>query len=75
MPNIFNLRFLIAVLGAGLAVNAIANGKLDFQNGKFLGLVEEPADTTGIGLDDFAKGAVVVLAGKLAANFLGPKLG
>ena len=75
MPNIFNMRFLIAVAAAGLAVNAIANGKLDSAGGKFLGLVEEPADSTGLGMDDFAKGAVIVLAGKLAANFLGPKLG
>lgn len=73
MPNIFNVRFLIAALAAGLAVNAIATGKLDFgADKKFLGIVEH-AD--GFGLDDIAKGATIVLAGKLAANFLGPKLG
>lgn len=71
MPNIFTVRFLIAAVAAGLAVNAIATGKLDF-GGKFLGLVE---DTDGMGADDFAKGAVIVLAGKVAANFLGSKLG
>ena len=75
MPNIFNMRFLIAAAAAGLAVNLIANGKLDGSNGKFLGFVEEPADSSGLGIDDFAKGAVIVLAGKVAANFLGPKLG
>lgn len=73
MPNIFNVRFLIAAVAAGLAVNAIATGKLDFgDDKKFLGLVE---DADGFGMDDIAKGAVIVLAGKLAANFIGSKLG
>ena len=71
MPNIFNVRFLIAVIGGGLVLNAIATGKLEF-NGKFLGLVE---DADGIGLDDFAKAGVIIVAGKMAANLLGPKLG
>lgn len=72
MPNIFNVRFLIAVVAGGLALNAIATGKLDSRDGKFIGMVE---DTEGFGLDDVAKAGVIILAGKLAANFLGPKLG
>lgn len=72
MPNIFNMRFLIAVLAGGVVLNAIAMGKLQASNGKFLGLVE---DADGLGADDFLKAAAVILGGKLAANFLGPKLG
>lgn len=65
------LPWAVSAALAGVAVYAIATGKLDADNGKFLGVVEESA---GLGVDDLAKGAVILAAavagGKLIKSVL-----
>ncbi len=55
------VKFAVGAILAGLAVYAISTDKLD-SNGKFLGFIDEDA---GLGIDDFAKGAVILAAAAL----------
>lgn len=64
------LPWAVAIGLAGLAMYAIGTGRLHTSESTFLGIRERE----GLGLDDFAKGAVVVglaaLGGKMIHSFL-----
>ena len=66
------LKWAVAAAVAGAAVYAIGSGKLS-TDGKFLGMVPDGA---GFGLDDIAKGAVILAlaygGGRLIHSFGGP---
>lgn len=68
------LKWGVAAVLAGVAVYAIATGKLDnINDGKFLGFIPE---NEGFGVDDIAKGGIVLgaawLGGMLVHKMGGP---
>lgn len=67
LPNIFTLKFAASALAAGGLVYAIGTDRLNF-GGKFLGVFNDSGGD--FGLDDVAKGAVILLAGLTVGRML-----